>query len=90
MIIEFKETTLKEWEAFNRYGNKTLINKIKNLLKEIESHPETGTGKPERLRGDLSGFWSRRINREHRIIYEIDNENEIVRIYSLKGHYEKK
>ncbi|MGZ3872978.1 MAG: Txe/YoeB family addiction module toxin [Mucilaginibacter sp.] len=48
-------------------------------------HPETGIGRPERLKYQLSGMWSRRINREHRLIYEIA-ENAVF-IYSAKGHY---
>lgn len=89
MNLEFKEGALKEWNAFKRYGNKPLLTKIKKLLKELEEHPETGTGKVEQLKGDLSGMWSRRINSEHRMIYKIDYERGIVCVLSLKGHYEK-
>jgi len=55
------------------------------LLEEISEHPFTGTGKPEALKHDLAGKWSRRINQEHRLIYEV-NDNEI-KIVSLMGHY---
>lgn len=90
MKLEFKEGALEEWNAFKRYGNKPLLAKIKKLLRELEEHPETGTGKVEQLRGDLSGAWSRRINGEHRMIYEIDYERGTVCVLSLKGHYNKK
>lgn len=90
MKIEFKEGALSEWNAFKRYGNKPLLTKIKKLLRELEEHPESGTGKPEQLKENLSGSWSRRINREHRLIYEIDYRRGIVSVLSLKGHYEKK
>jgi toxin YoeB len=53
-------------------------------------HPYQGIGKPEQLKHQLFGRWSRRINQEHRIIYKVTNENtiEILDILSLKGHYE--
>lgn len=89
MTIEFKEGVMKEWETFKRYGNKSLLTKIKKLLIEFEEHPETGTGKVEQLKGDLSGCWSRIINGEHRMIYEIDYDRNTVYVLSLKGHYEK-
>jgi toxin YoeB len=56
------------------------------LFNELTDHPFTGTGKPEPLRYDLSGLWSRRINREHRLVYEV--EDNIVVVLSAKGHYE--
>ncbi|PWH86234.1 Txe/YoeB family addiction module toxin [Brumimicrobium oceani] len=47
----------------------------------------TGTGKPEQLKHELSGYWSRRINKEHRIVYEVFEEENKVVVLSLKGHY---
>ena len=61
--------------------------KIQKLLEELELHPEIGTGKPEKLTENLSGYWSRRINIEHRIVYQIDKQKQEVTIYSLQGHY---
>jgi len=60
------------------------------LLRAIQESPFEGIGKPEPLKHDLSGVWSRRINQEHRIFYEIIDENtiEILNIISLRGHYE--
>ena len=60
------------------------------LIEDIMLHPFEGLGKPEALKYNLSGKWSRRINREHRIIYQATKENtiEILNILSLKGHYE--
>ena len=65
--------------------DKTMLKKINSLIKEIKSSPFEGTGKPEPLKHNLSGAWSRRINKEHRLIYEVDED--IVYILSLKGHY---
>ncbi|MDR1370984.1 MAG: Txe/YoeB family addiction module toxin [Dysgonamonadaceae bacterium] len=84
-----KPKALEDRNFFKKSGNKPLMKKIQHLLEELESHPETGTGKPEKLKENLSGYWSRRITDEHRIVYAVDNEKKQVEIYSLCGHYEK-
>lgn len=61
-------------------------NKISKLLTNIAQNPYTGIGKPEALKYSLTGLWSRRINAEHRLIYEVIDEN--IFIHSLRGHYE--
>jgi len=66
-------------------GNKTILNKLLKFLEELTEHPFTGTGKPEPLKHELSGMWSRRMNREHRLIYEV--EDDTVFIHSAKDHY---
>ena len=62
-----------------------LLKKINKLLKEIKRNPFSGTGKPEPLKYKLKGCWSRRINDEHRLVYEINNEE--IRIVSCRYHY---
>ena len=66
------------------------MNKITALITDIQLHPFEGIGKPEPLKHQLQGRWSRRINKEHRIVYKVTEENtiEILDILSLKGHYE--
>lgn len=64
--------------------------KASKLLFELIDHPEIGTGKPERLLGDLSGKWSRRINKKHRLVYEIVNKTVTVFVLSSYGHYSEK
>ena len=83
--IEFKTGAIDDVKYFKRLGDKSVNRKIKALMEELAEHPEIGTGKPEQLKGDLSGCWSRRINREHRLIYTI--EEDTVCILSLRGHY---
>ncbi|MBK6784002.1 MAG: Txe/YoeB family addiction module toxin [Saprospiraceae bacterium] len=51
----------------------------------MSEHPFTGTGRPELLKHSLSGCWSRRINREHRLVYNVDEG--IINILSVRGHY---
>lgn len=63
--------------------------KALRLLAELLTHPETGTGKPERLRYNLAGCWSRRINEEHRMIYRINGERVEVHVMSMRYHYMK-
>ena len=66
-------------------GNKAIIKKIAQLIDDIQIHPYSGLGKPEPLKHNLSGAWSRRITKEHRLVYELDNDN--ILILSAKGHY---
>ena len=73
---------LKYW---NNSGNKQVQKKIQLLINDMQQHPFEGIGKPEALKYELSGKWSRRINTEHRIVYDvIDN---LIRIFFLRGHY---
>ena len=62
-----------------------LLKKIFELMNNIQQTPFEGIGKPEALKGDLKGFWSRRINEEHRLVYKITNEYIIV--ISCRSHY---
>ena len=68
-------------------SDKKQLKKINDLLKEIERSPFTGIGKPEALKHNLKGFWSRRIDHEHRIVYQIKEENLI--LVSLRFHYDR-
>jgi toxin YoeB len=90
MQIDFSSKAKEDLNFWIKSGNKSLLNKIYSLIEDIQLHPFEGIGKPEPLKHNLSGYWSRRINQEHRIIYEIIDENtvNILSIISLKGHYE--
>ncbi len=61
--------------------------KAKRLIEELKEHPMTGTGKPEQLKGDRSGQWSRRISDRHRMVYTINETEVIVLILTAYGHY---
>jgi len=65
--------------------DKKLFTKITNLIREAAKTPGEGTGKPERLKHDYNGYWSRRINKEHRLVYKASDNS--IKIISCKYHY---
>ncbi len=68
-----------------QHTNKKIVKRINSLLKEIKRTPFEGTGKPEPLRHALSGYWSRRINDEHRLVYK--PLDDAILIAQLRYHY---
>lgn len=74
-------------EFWIKAGNKAVLKKIAQLTEAIIKTPFSGVGKPEALKHQLTGKWSRRINKEHRFVYAI--KNDTLYVYSLKGHYQK-
>ncbi|MBP5473948.1 MAG: Txe/YoeB family addiction module toxin [Bacteroidales bacterium] len=87
--IAFLPRARKDFEEWKKVDVKT-VEKIKELLRDIAEHPYTGIGKPEPLKHNLAGKWSRRINKVDRIIYSVDGDIVLVYIFSMKGHYHKK
>jgi toxin YoeB len=73
MNFEFTENG---WEEFQYWieTDMAIVEKIKELLNETRQTPFHGTGKPEPLKHELKGFWSRRINGEHRLVYKVEGE----------------
>ena len=65
--------------------DKSILKRINQLIKEILRHPFSGTGKPEPLKGNLKGLWSKRINHEHRLVYIV--EETVIIIVDCKCHY---
>jgi toxin YoeB len=70
------------WQA----TNKKILKKINTLIQDIERNGNEGLGKPESLKHELCGLWSRRITLEHRLIYKIDDEQ--IYILQCRGHYD--
>ena len=87
MEIIFLGQAEKDREYWKKSGNKAIMNKITALLKDIAEHPYTGIGKPEPLKYELAGYWSRRINSEHRIVYSVDEEVVRVCVLSIRYYY---
>ena len=80
--------TERGWEEYLYWQNadKKLLKKINDLIKDIKRNPFSGIGKPEALKYKYSGLWSRKINSEHRLIYEITDEQ--INIISCRFHYD--
>jgi addiction module toxin, txe/yoeB family len=76
------------WEDYLYWQNhdKKVLRQINKLVKDISRSPFEGLGKPEPLRENLRGLWSRRINKEHRLVYLV-RENTVL-IFSCRGHYD--
>ncbi len=84
VLLSQAERDLDYWK---KSGNRQIMNRITALLKDIALHPYTGIGKPEALKYQLSGYWSRRINSEHRIIYAVHDDTVTVYVLSMRYHY---
>jgi len=85
MEVVYKEKALHDIKFWKKSGNKKTQDRITKLINDIQLHPKNGLGKPEALKYELTGLWSREIDKKNRIIYEI-TENQI-HIISLLGHY---
>jgi toxin YoeB len=85
MYITFNDTSWNEY-LFWQKNDKQKLNKINELLKDISRSPYEGIGKPEALKHKYIGYWSRRIDEEHRLIYKII-QDEII-IYKCRFHYD--
>jgi toxin YoeB len=82
----FTESAWSDYQWFQE-RDRQLLKRINALIKDVVRSPFEGIGKPEALKADLSGFWSRRINEEHRLVYTI-KEGEVV-IVACRYHYGK-
>lgn len=90
MEIVLLEQAQKDRDYWKESGNNAIMNRITALLKDIVEHPYTGIGKPEPLKYDLAGKWSRRINSEHRLIYSVNEDIVTVYVFAMRYHYSKK
>ncbi|MBR1520902.1 MAG: Txe/YoeB family addiction module toxin [Bacteroidaceae bacterium] len=89
MEIKFLPRAEEDLEYWKRTGNKRMMKRISTLLADILAHPFTGIGKPEPLKGEQHGLWSRRITDEHRLVYSISDGMVYVYVLSLRYHYSK-
>ena len=78
-----------DYEYWQTQDRKTL-RRINTLIRDIERNGYAGIGKPEPLKHNLTGKWSRRINKTDRIIYSVDGEKILVYVFSMNGHYQSK
>ena len=87
MEIVYTLEAKEDIDYWKKTGDSARLKKIKSLLENILETPFTGTGKPEPLKYNLTGAWSRRIDREHRLVYKVSGN--VITILGAKGHYEK-
>lgn len=85
MRLLWEDRSWAEYLYWQEQDRKTL-KKINKIIADIQRNPFDGISKPEPLKGNLSGWWSRRIDEENRIVYYV--ENNIIYVVSCKGHYE--
>ena len=85
MVIHFTNEALKDLKYWKKVKNTQVQKRISLLLNEISKHPFEGIGNSEQLKHQLSGCWSRRIDKEHRLVYKVLDEQ--IDIISLRFHY---
>jgi len=87
MRIIFSKNAWEDYTSWQTEDKKTL-KKINALIKDIQRNPYDGIGKPEPLKFDLAGLWSRRIDQANRLVYNIEGDD--ILIYACKYHYDNK
>lgn len=85
--VEIERQAEDHIRKHHKAGNKGTLKRISTIIEELSEHPYTGTGQPELLKYELSGYWSRRINRKDRMIYKVDEDIVLVLVVSAMGHY---
>lgn len=83
-LIEYSLDAKEDIDFFKKTGQKGILKKIRQLIEATSEGPFKSIGKPEPLKHQLTGCWSRRINQEHRLVYEVFDQKIIL---SAKGHY---
>lgn len=84
MNIQFSSHAWEDYKYWQQ-TDKKIVKKINDLLKDISRNPYEGIGKPEPLKHSFSGYWSRRITDEHRLVYWV--EDEIIQVAQVRYHY---
>ena len=69
--LKWQESGKKDYQYWQKH-NQNIVDRIKDLLSDMKLHPFDGIGKPEPLKGNLRGYWSRRITQEHRLVYKVN------------------
>lgn len=85
--IKFSQVAVNEMLSY-KSGNQKLVFKIPELIDDVQNHPFEGLGKPEPLKNEYAGCWSRRICDEHRLVYKLTDE--FIEVISCRGHYTDK
>lgn len=88
MKVAFSETGWEDY-VYWQQNNSEILQKVNELIKDVSRNPFTGLGKPEPLRGNLAGWWSRRITGEHRLVYQVSGSkpHQLLTIIQVRFHY---
>lgn len=89
-IVNISEKASKDLSKIHKSGDKKSIKKIEKIFDELQQNPYEGIGKPEALKYQYKGYWSRRVNEKDRLIYEVKEHIVSVFIISALGHYDDK
>ena len=87
MDLVYSKIAESDFDFIKKSGNIAIKKRLDRILEELEMHPKIGTGRPEQLKHKYSGFWSRELTQKDRIVYKIDEDNSIVTLCQLLGHY---
>jgi toxin YoeB len=88
MKIKFHEIAWNDYLDWQR-TDKAMLRRINQLIRDIQREPLDGIGKPEPLKHDLSGYWSRRIDDVNRLVYQVEVEGDVLTIIQCRGHYQQ-
>lgn len=88
--VELDNVAKKELANHYKAGDKKTIKRIERIFLELSETPYEGIGSPESLKYELSGYWSRQINKKDRLIYKVNEDIVMVYIVSALGHYDDK
>jgi len=86
-FVVLTDTTKQQLVKLHKSGDKIVIRRIERILNELSEHPFEGIGKPEQLKYEFSGLWSRRLDKKNRLVYSVTEEIVTVFVLSVKGHY---
>ena len=86
-FVVLTDTTKQQLVKLYKSGDKIVIRRIERILNELSEHPFEGIGKPEQLKYEFSGLWSRRLDKKNRLVYSVTEEIVTVFVLSVKGHY---
>ena len=88
--VDISPDAKKHLEVHKKSGQEIVMKRIDRIFKELKLHPESGIGKPKKLKNDPQERWSRRIDKKKRMTYQINENEVIVLVISAKGHYDDK
>ena len=88
--VTFSDRAKKDLSFLHKSCGKSIVKRIERIFEELGENPYSGIGKPEQLKNNLCGLWSRRIDKTHRLVYQIIEETVTVFVIAAKGHYDDK